>query len=67
MTAATLSFTAVYFDLGCSSATEQETYYGQNQENDEQDPGNIRRGACDAAESKDSGNQGYDKKNHCVS
>jgi hypothetical protein len=67
MTAATLSFTAVYFDLGCRAATEQETDYGQDQENDEQNPGNVRRSSGNAAEAENTGDQGYNKKNYCVS
>jgi hypothetical protein len=59
MTAATLSFTAVYFDLGWSSTSEQESDHGKNQENDEQDPGNIRRNALNHAEAEKPGYQGY--------
>jgi hypothetical protein len=67
ITAATLSFTAVYFALGWGAATEQEADNGQDQENDEQDPGNVRRDAPNHAEPKQPGNHGYNKKNYCVS
>ena len=67
MTAATLSFTAVYFDLGWSPATEREADNGKNQKNDKKDPGDIRRNALNHAEAEEPGDQGYNKKNHCVS
>jgi hypothetical protein len=51
-------------NLDRRSASEEEPYDEENQENNEQDPGNLRGGAGDATETQETSDQSDDKKRY---
>jgi hypothetical protein len=51
-------------NLDRRSASEEDAYDEENQENNEQDPGNLRGGAGDATETQETSDQSNDKKRY---